>query len=81
MAVLIGTYPIILCFSSVLSSHLGDGQLAALLSSLHLNTSDVTDIVNTAKSGNYQIACQKHFDVTHPGHLELVKVSSSDILP
>lgn len=53
------------------SRHMPDNQLAALLSSLQLNSSDVQDIVKTAKSGNYQIACQKHFDITHPGHLQM----------
>lgn len=55
----------------IYSRHMPDNQLAALLSSLQLNSSDVQDIVKTAKSGNYQIACQKHFDITHPGHLQM----------
>ena len=25
-------------------------------------------MVKTAKSGNPQLACQKHFDMAHPGH-------------
>jgi DNA primase large subunit len=63
--------------------HLSENQLASSLSSLQLNPSDVQDIVNTAKSGNFQIACQKHFDLTHPGHLQLpMKVSQSvNLLP
>lgn len=48
-----------------------ENQLASLLSSLQIQSADVQDIVRTAKSGNFQIACQKHFDVTHPGHLQL----------
>ncbi len=56
---------------------MGEGQLTALLSSLQLNPTDVTEIVKTAKSGNFQIACQKHFDVTHPGHLQMVQVIDS----
>merc|ERR1719487_429876 len=51
--------------------HMPDGQLAALLASLKLGHSEVQDIVRTAKSGNYQVACQKHFDITHPGHLSM----------
>lgn len=51
--------------------HMADNQLGALLSSLKLGHTEVQDIVRTAKSGNYQVACQKHFDVTHPGHLSM----------
>ena len=46
-----------------------DNQLSSLLSSLKLSAPDVTEIAALAKSSNYQIACQRHFDVTHPGHL------------
>lgn len=46
-----------------------DNQLSSLLSSLKLGSSDVTEITGLAKTSNYQLACQKHFDVTHPGHL------------
>jgi uncharacterized linocin/CFP29 family protein len=32
----------------------------------------VKEIVTLAKSGgNYQLACQKHFDVTHPEHSQM----------
>ena len=31
----------------------------------------VKEIVALAKSSNYQVACQKHFDVTHPGHQQM----------
>ena len=46
-----------------------DNQLSSLLSSLKLSAPDVTEIAALAKTSNYQIACQRHFDVTHPGHL------------
>jgi DNA primase large subunit len=55
----------------IVTRHMPENQLASLLSSLQIQPSDVQDIVKTAKSGNYQIACQKHFDVTHPGHLQM----------
>lgn len=48
--------------------HMSDSQLAGLLNGLKLGGSDVKDIVGVAKSGNYQLACLKHFDVTHPGY-------------
>lgn len=48
-----------------------DNQLTSLLSSLKLGATDVSEISNLAKTSNYQIACQRHFDVTHPGHLNL----------
>jgi hypothetical protein len=54
--------------------HLPDGQLASLLSGLKLSSSDVNDIVKLAKTQNYQLACQRHFDITHPGYLALQQV-------
>jgi DNA primase large subunit len=51
--------------------HAPDNQLTALLSSLKLGATDVSEIAALAKSSNYQLACQKHFDVTHPGHLNM----------
>lgn len=51
--------------------HSNDQQLIAQLNGLKLSGPDVHDIVKLAKSSNYQLACQKHFDVTHPGHLEM----------
>jgi hypothetical protein len=38
----------------------------------------VRDVVMLAKSGNYQLACQKHFDITHPGHSAMAEVQGSD---
>lgn len=59
--------------------HAPDNQLTALLSSLKLGATDVSEIAALAKSSNYQLACQKHFDVTHPGHLSMpeLKVTSN----
>lgn len=48
-----------------------DQQLSGLLSSLKLSSTDVNDITTTAKRGEYQLACQKHFDLTHPGHMDI----------
>lgn len=45
--------------------------MVSLLSNLQLNTTEVQDIVKISKSGNYQIACQKHFDITHPGNQQM----------
>mmetsp|Transcript_21947 Transcript_21947/g.36751 ORF Transcript_21947/g.36751 Transcript_21947/m.36751 type:complete len:529 (+) Transcript_21947:67-1653(+) len=51
--------------------HAGDSQLAAMLGSLKLGAQEVSDVSQLAKSGNYQLACQKHFDITHPDHLSM----------
>ncbi len=49
-----------------------DGQLASLLMSMKLNSTDVKSILDTSKKeSNYQLACQKHFDITHPGHYDM----------
>lgn len=52
--------------------HMPDGQLASLLMSMKLNSTDVKSILDTSKKeSNYQLACQKHFDITHPGHYDM----------
>ena len=33
------------------------------------------EIVTLAKSSNYQLACQKHFDVTHVGHQQMAELA------
>lgn len=37
-----------------------------MLRDLKLGGGDVEEIVTHAKSGNYQVACLRHFEVTHP---------------
>lgn len=39
-----------------------------MLTSLKLSNADSSEIKSLAKSSQYQLACQRHFDVTHPGH-------------
>jgi hypothetical protein len=51
-----------------------DAQLHALLGSLKLGSGDISEIQGLAKGSNYQMACQKHFDVTHPGHMSMVEL-------
>lgn len=52
--------------------HQPDNQLSALLGSLKVGGPEVIrEIVTLAKTSNYQLACQKHFDVTHPGHNQM----------
>ncbi len=50
---------------------MGDRQLEATLGSLKLGAPQIREIVGLAKSSNYQLACQKHFDITHPDHQEI----------
>jgi hypothetical protein len=50
---------------------MGDNQLGSLLASMKIASTDVKEIVTLAKSSNYQLACQKHFDITHPGHYDM----------
>ncbi len=47
---------------------MSDNQLINTLNSLKIGANDTREIVTLAKNTHYQLACQKHFDVTHPGH-------------
>lgn len=59
---------------------MGDASLSSLLSSLKLSAPDVKEIVATAKGGEYQLACQMHFELTHPGWSSMdLKIVSSFI--
>lgn len=76
-------YPNTLSFSLSISlscSHMGDGQLAALLTSLKIGMTETKDIVNLAKTSNYQLACQKHFEITHPGYLQMEELRNVSCL-
>lgn len=44
--------------------HSSKEDLASLMSDL--SVTDRNDVVSLAKSHNYQLACQKHFELTHP---------------
>jgi DNA primase large subunit len=48
--------------------HMGDNQLVNTLLALKISPSDTKDIVTLAKSGSPQLACAKHFEITHPGY-------------
>ena len=51
---------------------MNDSELISVLGSLKISTNDTKDIVETAKKqGHYQVACQKHFDITHPNHQQM----------
>jgi hypothetical protein len=56
-----------------------DTQLGSLLVSLKIGAADAKEIVSIAKSGHYQVACQKHFDVTHPQHETLGLKNVSEV--
>ncbi len=46
----------------------GEGALAGLLKGLKLGSDEVNSIVKFKSEGHYQLACMKHFDISHPGH-------------
>ncbi|GMH74598.1 hypothetical protein TrLO_g4236 [Triparma laevis f. longispina] len=48
-------------------AHSGDSSLAALLGKMGIGGKDKDDIMAHKKNKMYQLACAKHFEVTHPG--------------
>lgn len=49
--------------------HMNDGVVVSLLQQEKVGAQDTKEILTLAKQqGHFQLACQKHFDVTHPGH-------------
>ena len=67
--IILGTPPETGAYHGCPYRHLPDKQLAMLLqNTAKLSLHETQDIVTTAKSGHFQIACLKHFEITHPGH-------------
>jgi len=60
--------------------HYDADHLSHLLQRLGVGTpSDRTAIVNLKKSNQYQVACQKHFEVMHPKVAEMSDISVNDV--
>eukprot|EP01038_Epipyxis_sp_PR26KG_P013149 gene13149-17617_t len=68
MKIIMGTPPEAGAYHGCPYRHSNDAQLSGMLAAMKINSNDAKDILNLAKTSNYQVACQKHFDVTHPGH-------------
>jgi DNA primase large subunit len=45
--------------------HYNEGHLKAALAKLRIKSTDINDIVENVNGMNYQMACRKHFEVTH----------------
>lgn len=66
-----------MCNSGCVRRHMGEGQLTAtlgkMMSDMKIESSSthVSDMIKLTKGGHYGLACQKHFDLTHPGASKL----------
>jgi len=52
--------------------HYNEGSLNSLLTNMKLGVPERHSILSHVKNKNYQVACIKHFEVTHPGSEELI---------
>ena len=67
--IILGTPPEIGAFHGCPYKHLSDGSLMQLLGTVRgLDSQQTSEITRIAKNGDYQLACQKHFDYTHPNN-------------
>ncbi|CAN0276721.1 unnamed protein product, partial [Hapterophycus canaliculatus] len=48
--------------------HYDEDHLSNLLSQVRIGGADKDAILRQVKSKNYQLACQRHFEITHKGH-------------
>jgi len=71
MKIIMGTPPETGAFHGCPYRHMPENQLASMLGSLSLGGKDLQDILAKAKGGHYQVACQLHFDATHPDHQKM----------
>jgi DNA primase large subunit len=57
---------------SMLLHLLSSGNSSSVESSTNISSQEAKEIVSVAKQqGQYQFACQRHFDLLHPNHIEL----------
>ena len=80
MKIIMGTPPEAGAFHGCPYRHMPEKQLVALLGSMSIGGRDLNDIVEKVKGSHYQVACQKHFDVTHPGHEKLDGFTGGDVV-
>ena len=67
MKIIMGTPPEAGAFHGCPYRHASDVQLTSMLGALKIGGNEVKSIVEKAKrEGHYQLACQMHFEVTHP---------------
>jgi DNA primase large subunit len=53
--------------------HMSNNNLINSLSNLKIAPNDIKEMVTRAKDqGHYQLACQKHFDISHPDHQKIL---------
>ena len=71
MKIIMGNPPEVGGYHGCPYKHMPDSQLAAMLNSLRIGPNETKEIVGTAKAGHYQVACQLHFDTTHPGYQQM----------
>jgi DNA primase large subunit len=77
MKIIMGSPPEMGAYHGCPYRHMPETQLVSLLGSLSIGGKDLQEIISKANSNHPQLACQKHFDVTHPDH-EKMQVSGVD---
>lgn len=77
MKIILGSPPEPGAFHGCPYKHATDAQLGTLLMGLKIDGSEAAEIGKIARAGSFQLACQRHFDVTHPGHLAMNLASVS----
>lgn len=68
MKIILGPPPVPGTFFGCPYKHMGDSQLVAQMSLAHINTNDAKEMMQLRSNGHYQVACQKHFEIFHPGY-------------
>ena len=68
MKIILGSPPEVGAYHGCPYKHSSDSQLLAQLQGMKLGGPDIKEIMDLARTNNFQVACQKHFDVAHPTH-------------
>ena len=68
MKIILGSPPEVGAYHGCPYKHSSDSHLLAQLQGLKLGGPEIKEIMDAAKNNDYQVACQIHFDHTHPSH-------------
>lgn len=78
MKIIMGSPPETGAYHGCPYRHMPENQLVALFGSMSIGGQDLQDILDRTKNQHWQLACQKHFEVTHPGYEKMAGVNQLD---
>lgn len=77
--IIMGTAPGVGEYHGCPYKHFDEAHLSALLTQLHIQPTDRKNILDKARTHHYGVACQLHFEATHPGYLSMPEMRTDGV--